>query len=99
MQTMTRESSWRIYTLLLGISALLVLSFYSLDLQLHRLFSERSWTLMSRFFGELLSPNLDPSFLQKVLVASLETIAMSALGTLIAGILGIFFCFISEPDA
>ncbi|NBV01240.1 MAG: phosphonate ABC transporter, permease protein PhnE [Burkholderiaceae bacterium] len=91
MQTMTRESSWRIYTLLLGISALLVLSFYSLDLQLHRLFSERSWTLMSRFFGELLSPNLDPAFLQKVLVASLETIAMSALGTLIAAILGIFF--------
>lgn len=44
---------------------------------------------MAKFFNELLSPNLSSIFLSKILVASLETIATSAVGTLVAAVLGI----------
>jgi phosphonate transport system permease protein len=44
---------------------------------------------MGRFFGELISPNIDPKFLTKLGVASVETLAMSALGTLLAAVLGL----------
>lgn len=89
MQVAQKDSSWRIYSLLAAIALLVILSFLSLDLQLSRLLSARSWELMSRFLGELLSPNLEQSFLSKVGIAALETMAMSALGTLIAACLGI----------
>ena len=86
-----------------GIGLLIFASFWTLDLQLSRLLSVRSWELMSKFLGELLVPNLSPDFLLKVLNASFETIAMSALGTLIAVFLGILLAlpasktFSSDP--
>jgi phosphonate transport system permease protein len=73
----------------LGLIALTVLSFWSLDLQLARLLSWDSAARMGKFFGELTSPNLEPGFLYKLSIASLETLAMSALGTLIAMALGL----------
>jgi phosphonate transport system permease protein len=77
------------YLLLIGVIGITILSFWSLDLQLSRLFSLRSLELMAKFFNELLSPNISPTFLSKILIASLETIAMSAVGTLLAAVLGI----------
>ena len=44
---------------------------------------------MGKFLAELLTPSVNPAFLWKLLVASLETIAMSALGTLLAVIAGL----------
>lgn len=73
----------------LGLIVLTVLSFWSLDLQLSRLFSWDSAARMAKFLGELSSPNIEPAFLSKLLMASLETLAMSALGTLIAMFLGL----------
>lgn len=72
-----------------GLAVLVVASFWSLDLQLGRLFSVESAKRMGRFFGELLSPNIDPKFLTKLAVASVETLAMSALGTLLAAVFGL----------
>jgi phosphonate transport system permease protein len=72
-----------------GLLVLTVLSFWSLDLQLSRLFSVDSMQRMGRFLGELLSPNLEWPFLKKLLVASLETLAMSAVGTVIAAFFGL----------
>lgn len=83
------RSSFTNYFLIIGVLGITVLSFWSLDLQLSRLVSWRSLELMAKFFNELLSPNLSSPFLSKILVASLETIAMSAVGTLVAAILGI----------
>lgn len=83
------RSSFTNYFLIIGVLGITVLSFWSLDLQLSRLISWRSLELMAKFFNELLSPNLSSPFLSKILVASLETIAMSAVGTLVAAILGI----------
>jgi len=96
MQVAQKDSSWRIYSLLAAIALLVILSFLSLDLQLSRLLSERSWELMSRFLGELLSPHLEQSFLSKVGIAALETMAMSALGTLIAACLGIGLALVAS---
>lgn len=73
----------------LGLVVLIVASFWSLDLQMTRLLSMDSVTRMSRFIGELLSPNLDVAFLLKLLRASVETIAMSALGTVLAAVFGL----------
>lgn len=77
------------YLLAFGVLGITILSFWSLDLQLSRLLSLRSLELMTKFINELLSPNISSAFLSKIFVASLETIAMSAVGTLIAAILGI----------
>lgn len=78
-----------VFWVLTASIGLIVLSFWSLDLQLARVLSLESMGRMGKFLGELLSPNLEPVFLHKLLRASLETLAMSAVGTLIATIFGV----------
>lgn len=75
--------------LMLAIIALTVASFWSLDLQWAKFLSADSARRMGKFVGELLSPSTNAAFLQKLLTASLETIAMSALGTLLAVVAGL----------
>lgn len=72
-----------------GIAALTAASFWSLDLQWANFFSAGSAGRMTKFLGELLVPSRDAVFLAKLAVASLETLAMSALGTLLAAIGGL----------
>ena len=72
-----------------GVLALIALSFYSLDLQWAAFLSADALGKMGRFMGELLRPEFSASFLAKVLPATLETLAMSALGTLLAAVLGL----------
>ncbi len=72
-----------------GLLLLTVASFWSLDLQLSRLLSWESAHRMGKFLGELLTPTTDSKFLSKLFIASLETLAMSALGTLIAAVFGV----------
>ena len=74
---------------MLGLAALTVASFWTLDLQWAKFLSLDAARKMGKFLGELLSPSLNGAFLQKLGVASLETIAMSALGTLLAAIAGL----------
>lgn len=73
----------------LGLCLLVIASFWSLDLQLSRLLSVDSAKRMARFIGELLTPNLEAKFLFKLLTASIETLAMSALGTVLAALFGL----------
>ena len=70
--------------------ALIAVSFWSLDLQWARFLSAGALQRMGRFLGELLSPNLEPAFLRKLLPAALETLAMSIVGTALAVIGGLF---------
>jgi phosphonate transport system permease protein len=72
-----------------GILALVIASFASLDLRWSQFFSVDSLQRMARFVGELLSPSTDPRFLARLAVAAGETLAMSALGTLLAAIFGL----------
>ena len=73
----------------LALFALTIASFWSLDLQWTKFFSADSMKRMGKFIAELMSPTGAPEFLWKVTVASAETLAMSALGTLLAAIGGL----------
>ena len=72
-----------------GILLLVLASFASLDLRLAQWASWDAWVRMGRFVGELLHPVTTSAFLARVGQATLETLAMSALGTLIAAVLGL----------
>ena len=74
---------------MLGLAGLTVASFWTLDLEWGKFFSADSARRMGKFLGELLTPSGDPAFLAKTALASLETIAMSALGTVLAVIAGL----------
>lgn len=72
-----------------GFAALTVASYWSLNLQWANFFSADSMGRMAKFGGELLAPSVSAVFLRKLLAASFETLAMSALGTLLAALGGL----------
>ena len=72
-----------------GVLALIGMSFWSLDLQWAKFSSFEAAARMGKFLAELLQPETSPVFLNKLLVATLETLAMSALGTLLAVVFGL----------
>ena len=74
---------------MVAVLLLVVASFWSLDLQWAQFFSAPALAKMGHFLGELLAPQTDIDFLNKLLFATLETLAMSALGTFLAVILGL----------
>jgi phosphonate transport system permease protein len=72
-----------------GLLLLVVASFYSLDLQWASFFSAPAAASMGRFIAEFFPPDFSSAFLPKVWSATLETMAMSLLGTLLAAAAGI----------
>ena len=72
-----------------GLVCLTVASFWTLDLKWAQFFSVDAAGRMGKFVGELLVPETSSKFLTKLVWAALETLAMSALGTLLAVILGL----------
>jgi phosphonate transport system permease protein len=103
MNTVPNKSDLRVYKLppklfdarckacwfVFGLILLTAASFWTLNLQWAQLFSLDSAKLMTKFIGELLSPDFSSKFISKLWVASLETLAMSLLGTILAAILGL----------
>ncbi len=73
----------------LGLVVLVAASFWSLDLQWRAFLSWDAVKSMARFAAEFFPPDFSAAFLRKVGLASLETIAMSALGTLLAAVAGL----------
>lgn len=69
--------------LLLALGLGIWASFAYLGLQLGSLFSEQSLTQMSRYALRFLQPDLSSTHLQAIARGTLETLAMSALGTLL----------------
>jgi phosphonate transport system permease protein len=72
-----------------GLLVLVGASFWSLDLQWGNLFTGEAARAMGRFFGEFFPPDTSPAFLHKVLVGAWETLAISALGTVLAPAAGL----------
>ena len=72
-----------------GLVVLVVASFWSLDLQWRAFLSLDAARSMARFVGEFFPPDVSAAFVRKVAFASIETLAMSALGTLIAAVGGL----------
>ncbi len=72
-----------------GLLVLVVASFWSLDLQWAQFFSVDAVRSMARFAAEFFPPDVQPAFVRQVLVATWETLAMSALGTALAAAIGL----------
>lgn len=86
--------AWRLARARLGLlvlagGALVAVSFWSLDLQWGEMLSGGSLRAMGRFVAEFFPPDTSAAFLRKVARATLETLAMSALGTLLAALFGL----------
>jgi phosphonate transport system permease protein len=79
------KACWFVATVLCLVFA----SFWSLDLQWTQFLSWSAFQKMGKFIAELFPPNIEPTYLKKLFIASLETLAMSALGTILAVILGL----------
>jgi phosphonate transport system permease protein len=71
-----------------ALFAAVVASFAYLTLDLGGLFTAESMRSMLEFIGEFLSPDLSASFLAKTAWAALQTLAISAVGTLLAVLAG-----------
>ena len=72
-----------------AVVALVVGSFWSLDLQWGNLFSAEAARAMGRFLAEFVPPDTSPAFLHKVAIGTWETLAISALGTVLAAAAGL----------
>lgn len=83
------DARCRMCWFVLALLSLVVASFVTLELQWAAFFSLEAINNMGRFLGEFFPPDLSTNFLIKLLYASGETLAMSALGTLLAAIAGL----------
>ena len=75
--------------LVAGLLLLVLASFWSLDLQWAQFVSWEAARSMGRVVGEFFPPDLSAPFLRKVALGTVETLAMSALGTVLAAIGGL----------
>ena len=73
----------------LGLLGLVAVSFWTLDLQWAQFLSRDALHSMGRFIAEFVPPDLSPAFAHKVWVGTLETLAMSVLGTALAALAGL----------
>lgn len=72
-----------------GLMTLVLASFWSLDLQWGQFLSLEAARSMGRFLGEFVPPDTHPEFMARLARATWETLAMSALGTVLAAIAGV----------
>jgi phosphonate transport system permease protein len=72
-----------------ALLALVIASFWSLDLQWGQFFSLEAAQSMGRFVAEFFPPDTSREFLTKVAIGAWETLAMSALGTALAAVGGL----------
>ncbi|HEX4919018.1 MAG TPA: phosphonate ABC transporter, permease protein PhnE [Limnobacter sp.] len=75
--------------LLLGLIFLVLASFWTLNLQWGEFLSLEAFRSMGRFIGEFFPMDTQTEFLKKVGLGTLETLAMSLLGTLLAAMAGL----------
>lgn len=94
------RSRWIAVAVLLCLITLVMASFWSLNLQWSQFFSPGAVSSMGRFMAEFFPPDVSPKFVNKVLWATLETLAMSALGTLLAAFMAALLALLaSRPVA
>ena len=72
-----------------GLVVLVVASFWSIDLQWGEFLAPDALARMAKFLGSFFPPETSRAFLSKTGHAWLETLAMSALGTLLAALFGL----------
>lgn len=82
-------TAWSTWLLLAAIAALAIASFATLPIKWGELFSTDAARTTLEFLRGFAPPELAPVFLHKVAIGAAETLAMSALGTVLAVILGL----------
>ncbi len=80
---------WSTIVLLTGIALLILASFISLPLKWRDFFSQDAIRTSVEFMRGFSPPELAPGFLERIGYATLETLAMSAIGTLLAAFFGL----------
>jgi phosphonate transport system permease protein len=80
---------WQAGCFAVALCALVVASFWSLDLQWAQFLSLEAARSMGRFVAEFFPPEMQPTFVRRVLTGAWETLAMSLLGTLLAAGAGV----------
>lgn len=83
------RTHWSNVLLLIGLIALVAASFATLPLKWHDFFSTDAIRTTREFLHGFMPPELRPAFLTKIAIATFETFAMSAIGTLIAACFGV----------
>ncbi len=81
--------NWSTPLLVLALVALVVASFATLRLDLAAFFTPQALSTTAEFLGGFAPPEMATPFLLKTLNAALETLSMSALGTLLAVVAGL----------
>jgi phosphonate transport system permease protein len=84
--------------LLGGVALLVAASFWSLDLQWRQFLSAESMARMGRFLAEMAVPASDAAFLRRLAVATAETLAMSAVGTVLAALAGAALALLASRE-
>ncbi len=79
---------WRCIGTLTLIAAAVVASFAYLAVDYRQLFTGESLRFMAKFIAEFFPPDLSPDFLAKTGWGAIQTLAVSALGTLLAAVAG-----------
>ena len=79
---------WQTALVLLLLAALIGASFLSLDMHWAELFSDQALQSSRDFLAGFAPPDMQTGFLHKTALATLETLAMSALGTVLAALAG-----------
>ncbi|MDP3815203.1 phosphonate ABC transporter, permease protein PhnE [Pseudomonas sp.] len=77
------------YALLLALLAAVLASFAYLGIDLGALLGGDSLSQMGRYASGFFQPDFSPKHLHAILQGALETLAMSAIGTLLAAVLGL----------
>jgi phosphonate transport system permease protein len=93
------QACWFVAAVLLLVLA----SFWTLQLKWGEFLSLEALRSMGRFLAEFFPPDTSPAFLRKVLLGTWETLAMSALGTVLAAAAGLLLALpasrLHEADA
>jgi phosphonate transport system permease protein len=76
-------------TLLLAMLVLVLASFWTLNLQWAQFLSLEAFASMGRFLGEFFPMDTQATFLKRVVWGTVETLAMSLLGTALAAVAGL----------
>ncbi|MDQ7970178.1 MAG: phosphonate ABC transporter, permease protein PhnE [Oxalicibacterium faecigallinarum] len=82
--------------LLIGIVLLVIASFVSLSLKWQAFFSKEAIDTTVEFLRGFSPPEMATPFLARIAEATLETLAMSAIGTLLAALFGMLLCLFAS---
>ena len=88
MRSAAPRQGWHGLFLVAAIGAAVIASFAYLAVDYRALFSGESMRLGARFVAEFFPPDLSPPFVARVATGALQTLAVAALGTLLAMLAG-----------